>query len=128
MLQLLMVVQLVVLPSLQLLLQLDFRRVFCISYREKLLLLLLLLRLLTAADDVENVETVLLLLFWLLLHTIGDMLSCSAFSISHAPMSQKIYHTLVAKIVPCFGKKSVRYRAAEGLQRVPPAESETLQY
>lgn len=122
-----MVVQLVVLPSLQLLLQLDFRRVFCISYREKLLLLLLL-RLLTAADDVENVETVLLLLFWLLLHTIGDMLSCSAFSISHAPMSQKIYHTLVAKIVPCFGKKSVRYRAAEGLQRVPPAESETLQY
>lgn len=69
MLLLLMVVQLVVLPSLQLLLQLDFRRVFCISYREKLLLLLLL-RLLTAADDVENVETVLLLLFWLLLHTL----------------------------------------------------------
>lgn len=69
MLLLLMVVQLVVLPSLQLLLQLDFKRVFCISYREKLLLLLLL-QLLTAADDVENVETVLLLLFWLLLHTL----------------------------------------------------------
>lgn len=70
---------------------------------ELLLLLLLLtkfcmlLLLLLLATDVVN-KTVLLLL-----HTSGDMLSCSAFSISHAPMSQKIYHTLVAKFVPSVG-------------------------
>lgn len=71
---------------------------------ELLLLLLLakfcMLLLLLLATDVVN-KTVLLLL-----HTIGDMLSCSAFSISHAPMSQKIYHTLVAKFVPSVGNGS----------------------
>lgn len=98
-----------------------------------MLVLLLLLLLLLATDNVAE-EIVLLLL-----HTIGDMLSCSAFSISHAPMSQKIYHTLVAKFVPSVGNVCVTTKCVNligvagvvcqcpaGLRPlVPPAESET---
>lgn len=90
---------------------------------------MLLLRLLLLATDV--VEKIVLLL----LHTIGDMLSCSAFSISHAPMSQKIYHTLVAKFVPSVGNVCVTTdligagvvcQCQAGVYPlVPPAESET---
>lgn len=88
--------------------------VFCISHRQVLM------------NTIDVVEKIILLL--LLHHTIGDMLSCSAFSISHAPMSQKIYHTLVAKSDPDCGEKLDRWQCQAVAIRLSPVENETSLY